>query len=77
MSSTIRLDAEKTLGYNYINAPLRSCKPIDQPTKERITIELDGKTYERTIYERIIWRNNGRHTIVARFVIVNGVNYLV
>lgn len=76
-TETIQLDAESTLNGNYINAPLRSCKPVDQPTGERVTVELDGQTYERTVYERVIWRNSGRHTVSARFVIIDGTNYLV
>ena len=44
---------------------------------ESVPFELDGKTYERTIYERIIWRNMADNTVFARFVIVNGINYLV
>ena len=76
-TETIKLDAESTLNGNHINAPLRSCKPVDQPTGERVTVELDGTTYERTVYERIIWRASGRHTVSARFVIIDGTNYLV
>ena len=67
----------KTIDGNYINAPKRSCKPIDSPTKERITVELDGKSYDRAIYERVIWRNMGESEIVARFVIINGINHEV
>lgn len=62
---------------NYIDAPRRSCKPVDYPTKERIEVTIDGKTYERTVYQRAIWRNMGESTIVAEFVIVNDTNYEV
>ena len=76
-TETIQLNAENTIDGTYINARKHSTKPIDQPTDERVTVELDGKTYERTVYERIIWRNMGESTVDARFVIVNGINYLV
>lgn len=62
---------------NYIDAPCRSCKPVDYPTKERIEVTIDGKTYERTVYQRVIWRAMGENTLVAEFVIVNGTNYEV
>ena len=75
--TTIAINANNTIDGNYIGAPKQSHKPIDHPTSERVTVELDGKTYERTIYERIIWRNMADNTVFARFVIVNGINYLV
>jgi len=74
---TIALDPSKTISGNNIDAPRQSCKSVDIPTSERVTVELDGKTYERTVYERLRWRNNGNSTVRARFVIVNGTNYLV
>ena len=67
----------KIINGNYINAPRRSCKPYDYPTEERVTVELDGKTYERTIYERVTWRNSAKSSVSARFVIINGTNYEV
>lgn len=75
--TTIKLDSTNALNGNFIDAPHRSGKPVDRPSGERITVELDGKTYERTIYERIIWRNMGKCSVSTRFVIVNGTNYLV
>lgn len=54
-----------------------SCKPIDLPTKERGTVTIDGVDYERTVHERIVWRNTKPSTVSARFVIVDGVNYEV
>lgn len=65
----------KTIKGNYIHAPRRSCRTIDCSTKQRITVTLNGTEYNRTIYERIIWRNGFRVETIARFVIVNGVNY--
>lgn len=76
-TETVQLNAENTIDGTYTNARKQSTKPIDQPTGERVAVELDGKTYERTVYERIIWRNMGESTVDARFVIVNGINYLV
>lgn len=65
----------KTIKGNYIHAPRRSCKPIDRPTRQRIIITIDGIEYDRAICERIVWRNSARSEIIARFVIVNGINY--
>ena len=65
----------KTIKGNYIHSPRRSCRLIDLPTRQRITITIDGTEYDRAIYERIIWRNSARSETIARFVIVNGVNY--
>lgn len=62
----------KKLEGNFLGAPTTSCKPKDYPTKERVSIELNGNTYERTIHERIIWRASGKHTLKARFVIIDG-----
>lgn len=73
----VAIDADNTISGNYVNAPLRSCRPVDQPTSERITVTLDGVEYERTVYERVIWRNSGKRTVSARFVIINGTNYLI
>lgn len=67
----------KIIGGNYIGAPKRSCKPIDVPTKIRGTVSIDGVEYERTVHERVIWRNMGTSTTKARFVIVNGTNHEV
>jgi hypothetical protein len=75
--TTITINADNTINGNYIDVPKQSCKLIDHPTKERITVELDGQTYERTVYERVIWRNMGKSAVSARFVIVNGISYLV
>lgn len=65
----------KTIKGNYIHAPRRSCRTIDRPTKQRITVTLNGTEYNRAIYERIIWRNGFRTEIIARFVIINNTNY--
>lgn len=62
---------------NYRLAPQQSCKPIDLPTKERGTVTIDGVDYERTVHERIVWRNTRPSTVSARFVIVDGVNHEV
>lgn len=67
----------KTINGNHINAPRRSCKPIDCPTEQRITVTIDGTEYDRAIYERIVWRNSGEREVISRFVIVNGTNYEV
>lgn len=76
-AETITLDPESTIGGNYIKAPKVSGKPIDAPTDERVTVELNGSTYERTVHERTIWRNMKRNRVIARFVIIDGINYLV
>lgn len=67
----------KTIEGNYIGASLRSCGKVDQPTKQRITVTIDGTEYDRAIYERIVWRNSTNSDVIARFVIVNGINYEV
>lgn len=76
-AETIQLDADNTINGNFVNAPQVSGKSIDVPTDERITVELDGQAYERTVYERLRWRNSGKSTVRARFVIIDGTNYLV
>lgn len=65
----------KTIKGNYIHAPRRSCKPIDRPTRQRITVVVDGVEYDRAIYERIVWRKSAKTETIVRFVIVNGINY--
>lgn len=67
----------KTIDGNYLSTERRSCKYYDAPTDERVTVTLWGKDYERTVHERRIWRNMGAHTLVARFVIIDGTNYEV
>ena len=67
----------KTIEGNFLGAALRSCAKVDYPTKERVTVTIDGTEYERTVHERAIWRNNGRNTVIARFVTVNGINWEV
>ena len=69
----------KTISGNYLHAPRRSGKPVDCATRTRITVTIDGIEYDRAIYERAIWRNHGTGVddVIARFVIVNGVNYEV
>ena len=62
---------------NYIDAPRRSCKPVDYPTEERVDVAIDGTWYNRAVYRRVIWRAMGEDTLVAEFVIVNGTNYEV
>lgn len=67
----------KTIDGNFQGVARQSCKPIDSATAERIEITIDGETYERTVFERIIWRAMKPNTLVARFVIVNGTQYEV
>lgn len=67
----------KTISGNYVGASLRSCGKVDLPTKQRITVTIDGTEYDRAIYERIVWRNGCDSDVIARFVIVNGTNYEV
>jgi len=67
----------KTISGNYIGQPRRSCKRIDVPTSERVEVELDGRTYQRTVHERRVWRNMGEATVEARFVTIGGTNYEV
>lgn len=74
---TITISAERTISGNHVGAPMQSGRPIDVPTGERVLVELDGATYERTIYERRAWRNHGEDKTRVRFVIVNGTNYLL
>lgn len=67
----------KTINGNYTGAPLRSCKKVDAPTRTRGIVTIDGTEYERTVWERVIWRNSGKNDVIARFVIVNGTSYEV
>lgn len=67
----------KTLEGNYVSAPRKSGRPIDEPTGIKVTVTIGGEQYERTVMERRIWRNMGPSRLVARFVKVNGVNYEV
>lgn len=67
----------KTINGNYLHAPMRSGKIIDYPSKQRVAVIVNGEQYDRAIFNRAIWRNNHDYTIVARFVIINGVNYEV
>lgn len=67
----------KTISGNYIGAPMRSGKFIDYPSKQRAAVIVNGEQYDRAIFNRAIWRNNHDYTIVARFVIVNGIKYEV
>lgn len=66
----------KIISGNYIGAPKQSGKPIDGPTGKRVAVEVEGKTYERTMYTRTIWHNMvTKRKDIARFVIIDGVNY--
>lgn len=62
---------------NYIDRPRTSGSYYDHPTKERIDFELFGKSYNRAVQRRIIWRNMRDDKLVAEFVTVDGVNYIV
>lgn len=77
--TTITIDSSnaKVLEGNYIGKLCTSCAKIDTPTHERVTVILDGVEYERTVYERIVWRNQGENTVIARFVWINGVFYVI
>lgn len=75
--TAIAISDKYTISNNYLGAPRTSCKPFDYPTGERVTVVLDGTEYERTVHERAIWRAGKPNKLVARFVIVNGVNYRV
>lgn len=69
----------KVIEGSYIDAPKASGKPIDVPISgKRVLVELDGVTYERTIYHRVRWANlvTSRKTL-ATFVIIDGTNYEV
>lgn len=79
---TMKTYAYKTTGKiingNYIDAPKQSGKPIDGPIGKRAAVVVDGKTYERTMYTRTIWHNMvTKRKDIARFVIINGINYEV
>lgn len=68
----------KIINGNYIDAPKQSGKPIDGPIGKRVAVVVDGKTYERALYSRTIWHNMAtKRKDIARFVIVNGINYEV
>lgn len=72
------INPTKTLKNDYRFTPLQSCKPLDCVTKERSVFMLNGTEYERTIHERVIWRNGPRGcTHLAYFVIINGTFYEV
>lgn len=73
----IALDPKSTVSGNYVNAPRQGGKPVDEPTGERVTAELDGMTYERAVYQRVVCRNAGDGRVVARYVTIGGTNYLV
>lgn len=62
---------------NYIDRARRSCRKIDVPTGERVSVRIGDQVYERTVHERRVWRNSGPHTTLARFVIVDGADYVV
>lgn len=74
MSKTYEITG-KTIEGNFQGVPRTSCAKIDYVTRERISIEVDGIAYDRAIYERAIYRAMAENTILARFVIVNGVQY--
>lgn len=74
---TINIDNAPILEGNHIGAVRKSCNKIDRPTNERVICVLDGKEYERTMYERKIWRNQGEHTVIAKFVWINGKFYKI
>lgn len=68
----------KIINGNYIGAPKQSGKPIDGLIGKRVAVEVEGKTYERTMYTRTIWHNlMTKRKDIASFVIINGVNYEV
>lgn len=74
---TINSATATILEGNYIGACTKSCAIIDAPTKERVVVVLDGVEYERTVYERFVWRNQGDNTLIARFVWINGTFYAI
>lgn len=65
----------KTLQGDYRNTQRRSCAYMDYPTGERVSVEIEGREYERTVHERAVWRNQGPNRVVVRFVKVQGINY--
>lgn len=78
MSAYIYKTTGKIINGNYIDAPRQSGKPIDGPIGKRVAVVIDGKTYERALYSRTIWHNTlTKRKDIARFVIVNGINYEV
>lgn len=74
---TINLTGRIIEGQRYIGMAEKSGRPYDTPAGPRGTVILDGETYERTVYERRIWYNMKPHKLVARFVIIDNVNYEV
>lgn len=63
---------------NYQGVPRTSYAKVDYPTGERVSVEVGGVTYGRTVFERAVCRSNPQNGVVlARFVIVNGVQYEV
>lgn len=74
---TINSSNAVTLIGNYIYAPRVSGAEIDYETDDRVVVNLDGKEYERTVYERVVWRNQAEYTVVARFVWIKGMFYVI
>jgi hypothetical protein len=74
---TIRLTGGIIKGKRHIGKAHKSGKPYDTPTDERGIVTLDGETYERTVYERRTWYNMRPHKLLARYVIIDNVNYEV
>lgn len=62
---------------NYFDRPRKSGSYYDFTTKERIDFELYGKSLNRAVQRRVIWRNMQEDKLVAEFVTVNGLNYIV
>lgn len=62
---------------NYFEHPRTSGAYYDFPTKERIDFELYGKRHNRAVQRRVIWRNMQEDKLVAEFVTVNGLKYIV
>lgn len=60
---------------SYIGAPKRSNGFEDFPTGGLVVVCIDGGQYQRTVYERVVWRNMRPCESVAEFVTVNGINY--
>ena len=75
--ANINLTGRIIEGQRYIGMAEKSGRPYDTPAGPRSTVVLDGETYERTVYERRIWYNMKPHKLVARFVIIDNLNYEV
>ena len=77
--NTIAIDTRTApiLKGNHIGDPCVSCGKIDRPTHERVTVILDGVEYERTVWERVVWRNRKPGTVIARFVWIGGAFYVI